>query len=110
MKDDSEQDHIFPEAEAEEEKQAEQERYLSEKYRHVFIGQPLGREVLGNVLATLHFGDQLYGDDEFSIEQKAESYNCAIGILAKCGLFQKEIIECVVNNIPGVTPHGRSTA
>lgn len=70
------------------------------KYRCVFAGSAVGREVLGDILTICHFGSTLDPDNPSQIGE----HNVGVTVLAKMGVFSKgslgEVIEALTNIIP----------
>ena len=71
------------------------EKILKQKYRHVFINNPLGREVLSDILLTFcHYGQFL----EFTHKEIAE-HNVGVSILIRCGIMDGDNIENSLNGL-----------
>lgn len=74
---------------------------ISEKYRMLFRG-PLGVEVLSDILWTCGWGESI-GDDPYD----RATYNVALCILNKCGLFEggsMEFLKKALNYNPPAKP------
>lgn len=71
-----------------------------EKYRAVFGISVYGKEVLGDILSTCHFGCTLDPDNPAQVGE----YNVGVTVLAKMGVFSagtlNEVIEALTNIIP----------
>lgn len=72
---------------------------LSDKYRKVF-GDPIGREVLADILTMTHFGETLNPDNPVKVSE----YNVGIAILAKMGVFSAGTRPDVVNALAAISP------
>ena len=72
---------------------------LQGKYRHIFIN-PLGIDVLSDILSMCHFGCTLDPENKVQISE----YNVGVAILAKCGIFSDETFGQVVDALCSVIP------
>jgi hypothetical protein len=73
---------------------------LMDKYRHVFLGSDIGKEVLGDILQVCHFGCTLDPDNKVQVSE----YNVATHILSKCGIFAPGTLKDVMNALASVMP------
>ena len=72
---------------------------LIEKYRKVFFN-PLGFEVLADVLAQCHFGCTVNPDDKVQVAE----HNVGIMILSRCGVFAPGTMKDVILALSAVQP------
>lgn len=75
---------------------------LQAKYREIFLHNPLGQDVLADILRQCRFGSSLNSWEE------AQEHNLAIYILARCGIFgqdtQQQVVRALANVVPTPTP------
>lgn len=73
----------------------DQEKILKQKYRHVLINNPMGREVLTDILLTFcHYGQFL----EFNQKEIAE-HNVGVSVLLRCGTLDGGNISNSLNGL-----------
>ncbi len=76
-------------------KEVDPEKEIKQKYRHVLINNPLGRDVLKDILITFcHYGQYL----EFNQKEIAE-HNIGVSVLLRCGILDGENIEKSLNGL-----------
>ena len=86
--------------ETEELAEAKREKELTAKYRHIFLGSPMGLEVLADILQLCHFGVTLSADDEAQIGE----HTIGTLILGRCGIFRPGAILNIVQSLASVVP------
>jgi hypothetical protein len=69
------------------------------KYKSVFIN-PMGLEVLSDLLSMCHFGSTL----DSSNPQQIGEYNIGVAILAKCGVFGGDRMNEIVKSLCSIIP------
>lgn len=78
---------------------ADNKRELQDKYRAVFCGGQVNREVLGDLLKTCHFGQTLDWENPGQIAE----FNLGVVILAKCGILRNDNFQDVINSLCAVS-------
>lgn len=73
---------------------------VTDKYRAVFFGSPMGLEVLGDILNDCHYGSTLDMENPHQIAE----YNVGVVILAKCGVLGGEVMQDVVRALSTIMP------
>ena len=73
---------------------------LTAKYRAVFVDNPVGAEVLADILTMTHFGEMLDAGNS----HRTGEYNVGIGILAKIGVFSGDTRADVIRALTRIVP------
>ena len=77
---------------------------LMAKYRHVFLN-PMGQEVLTDILSELRFGCTLDPENTLQVCQ----HNVAVVLLNKIGILAEGTLHDVVNAFAGISPKEEET-
>jgi hypothetical protein len=72
------------------------QKEMMNKYRLVFQGSPMSKEVFANVLKTFHIGEELPPEDVVSNAVA----NCGWAILRDIGITQDDIVKALVDIVP----------
>lgn len=73
---------------------------LVDKYRAVFFGSEIGKEVLGDILNICHLGCSLTPDNPAMTAE----HNVGTIILSNCGVFSEGTASQVINAFAAVVP------
>ena len=73
---------------------------LMAKYRLVF-GNPIGQEVLSDILTMTHFGQTLNPDNPANVAE----HNVGVAILANMGVFSRDTKMDVIRALSAVVPN-----
>ena len=79
------------------------EEILQAKYRATFLNNPLGIDVLADILNLCHFGCTLNPDNPVQVSE----YNLGIVILHRCGIFGDDTLMDVINALSSVAPKSK---
>jgi hypothetical protein len=74
---------------------------LQAKYRATFLNNPLGMDVLADILSLCHFGCTLNPDNPVQVSE----YNLGVVILLRCGILAGDTFMDVVRALSSVAPN-----
>ena len=75
---------------------------ITDKYRAVFFGSDMGKEVLGDILSSCHFLESL------SNEASMDEHNVGTLILNKCGVTGTGTLPQLINAFVNIVPNQKS--